>query len=118
MRGHQLRESDKKKKKTAAEAKAAGAPSGESADNTELASGLPPEASGEAATEKPARERVLEVKVELDYYDRLKKLSDLAVAYQVIPNDYRGNIAGWVRWCLDLGEQTLRQYAMKRRGYT
>ena len=48
---------------------------------------------------------------------RLEKLSNYAALEGLIPNDHRGNKTAWINYCLTLGEETLKQYAYKKRGF-
>lgn len=110
-RGTHLRrhEQEKKEKEEAATA-------GKRQPEPSADSGTPP---GSLANEPPAPppQKTIEITVEGDYYERLRKEAELAVEYGFIDNNHRGNVAPWVRWCLSLGEEALRQHCMTQKGY-
>lgn len=71
----------------------------------------------EKAETQEKKEMRLEMRMEADRYQRLKNLARYAAVEGKIPDDHRGNITGWVNYCLTLGEVELMIYAQKKRGF-
>jgi len=68
----------------------------------------------EAQTTKVLR---LEMRIDPEANQRLEKLSNYAALEGIIPSDHRGNKAAWINYCLVLGEETLKQYVYKKKGF-
>lgn len=72
-------------------------------------------ADGTQTQEK--KEMRLEIRIDADRYQRLKKMARYAAVEKIIPDDHRGNITDWVNYCLNIGEAELTLYAHKKRGF-
>ena len=59
----------------------------------------------------------LEIRIAPEANQWLEKLSNYAALEGIIPSDHRGNKAAWVNYCLGLGEEALKQYVYKKRGF-
>ena len=65
-----------------------------------------------------AKEVRFEMRVASNWVDHVRDVSNYAASIGVIPNDHRGNVTAWVNYCLNLGEEMLKQREAKARGYT
>ena len=74
----------------------------------------PEEQSEEAQVPKVLR---LEMRIDQEASQRLEKLANYAALEGLILGDHRGNKTAWINYCLSLGEETLKQYAYKKRGF-
>jgi len=68
-------------------------------------------------TEEAAKQVRLNFSVDAGKYERLKELADYAANEVLIPSHHRGNITSFVNWCMEMGEEVLRQHALKKRGF-
>ena len=66
---------------------------------------------------QPAKVLRLEMRIDPEANQRLEKLSNYAALEGIIPSDHRGNKAAWLNYCLVMGEETLKQYVYKKRGF-
>lgn len=71
-------------------------------------------ASVEASQE--SKEVRMEIRYDSAKYARIRDVANYAAYERIIPEDHRGNITGWVNYCLDLGEELLKQRAHQKRG--
>ena len=65
---------------------------------------------------KPKETR-LEMRLPVNEHTRIKLLADYAANQGIIPEDHRGNITGFINWCIALGEGTLKEHALINRGF-
>lgn len=63
------------------------------------------------------KEANLMMRLEPAKYERMRQLSDYAANEGLIPSHHRGNLTSFINWCVTLGEETLRQHALKKRGF-
>ena len=63
------------------------------------------------------KELRLEMRIDAERYQRIKKLARYAAVEKIIPDDHRGNLTAWVNYCLMIGEEHLTLYAQKKRGF-
>ena len=59
----------------------------------------------------------LEMRITPEQNQHLEKLANYAALEGLIPSDHRGNKTAWINYSLMLGEETLKQYAYKKRGF-
>lgn len=59
----------------------------------------------------------LEMRIDQEQNQHLEKLANYAALEGLIPSDHRGNKTAWINYCLTLGEEALKQYAYKKRGF-
>lgn len=66
----------------------------------------------------PARELRLTIRINEEEHERITALANYAARKDVavIQDNLKGNLTGWVNFCLQLGEQYLKQHALQRRG--
>lgn len=69
---------------------------------------------GDEETTKEAR---LDVRMKPERYEEIKKLARYAAVEGFILDDHRGNVTAFINWCISLGEESLRQHALKKRGF-
>lgn len=69
------------------------------------------------AEDEAAKQVRLNFNVDASKYDRLRLLADYTANEGLITGHPRGNITGFVNWCMEMGEKWLQQYAMKKRGF-
>jgi len=50
-------------------------------------------------------------------YEQIKKLARYVAVERFITDSHKGNITDFINWCLSLGEERLRQHAIKKRGF-
>ncbi len=63
------------------------------------------------------KEMRLEMRMEADRYQRIKRMARYAAVEGIIPDDHRGNITAWVNYCLAIGDEILTKHAQKKRGF-
>lgn len=63
------------------------------------------------------REMRLEMRMEANEYQRVKKIARYAAVEGIIPDDHRGNLTAWVNYCLAIGDELLTNHAQKKRGF-
>ena len=66
-------------------------------------------------TQESAKTR-LEMRIDPANKSRIEDMANYAAAEGIIAEDHRGNITTWINYCLNIGEEMLRQYAMRKRG--
>jgi len=59
----------------------------------------------------------LHIYMPTEEYARIKKWARYAAIEGLIKGHPRGNFAGYCNFCFTLGEQQLRKYMLKKRGY-
>jgi len=59
----------------------------------------------------------LHIYMPADAYERVKKFARYATIEGLIEGHPRGNFTDYCNFCFNLGEQYLRQYMLKKRGY-
>ena len=59
----------------------------------------------------------LEMRIDADSHQRIKKMARYAAVEGIIPDDHRGNITAWVNYCLGLGDEKLTKHAHTKRGF-
>ena len=59
----------------------------------------------------------LHIYMPTEAYDQIKKWARYAALEGLIEGHPRGNFTGYCNLCFNLGEQYLRQYMLKKRGY-
>lgn len=74
-----------------------------------------PEAEAEEA--QAVKVLRLEMRIDQEQNQRLEKLANYAALEGLIPSDHRGNKTAWINYCLALGEEALKQYVYKKRGF-
>lgn len=62
-------------------------------------------------SEEVAKEVRFEMRVDPKWVEHVRRVANLAATVGIIPEDRRGNVADWVNYCLNLGEEWLRQQA-------
>ena len=75
------------------------------------------EEAQEATATSEASRGELHIKMPADAYERVKKFARYAVIEGLIEGHARGNFADYSNFCLNLGEQYLKQYMLRKRGY-
>ena len=73
-----------------------------------------PEEKEETQEKKELR---LEMRMDAERYERIKKMARYAAVEGIIPDDHRGNITAWVNYCLNIGDELLTKHAQKKRGF-
>lgn len=74
------------------------------------------ETEAEAETTEPGKVS-LHIYMLSDAYERVKKFARYANIEGFIEGHARGNFTEYCNFCLNLGEQFLRQHMLKKRGY-
>ena len=64
--------------------------------------------------EEVAKEVRFEMRVDPKWVEHVRRVANLAATIGIIHEDRRGNMAAWVNYCMNLGEEWLRQQAMAR----
>ena len=67
-------------------------------------------------TEEKSETR-LEMRLDSERYQRIKKMARYAAVEGIIADDHRGNITAWVNYCLNIGDELLTKHAQKKRGF-
>lgn len=67
--------------------------------------------------EAPPKDARMEMRIPIAAHERIRKLADYAALEGLITEDHRGNITGFLNWCIGLGEGVLQNHAMKRKGF-
>ena len=70
-----------------------------------------PEAPGESSRVS------VHFRMPAEAYERVKKYARYAALEGLIEGHPRGNFTGYCNFCFNLGEQYLKQYMLKKRGY-
>ena len=73
-----------------------------------------PEEKTETEEKKEMR---LEMRLDADRYQRIKRMARYAAVEGIIADDHRGNITDWVNYCIAIGEELLTKHAQKKRGF-
>jgi len=79
-----------------------------------------PEATPEAMpTEEPHKvsQSQLHIFMPAESYERIKKWARYAAIEELIEGHPSGNLTSYCNFCFNLGEQYLKQYMLKKRGY-
>jgi len=71
----------------------------------------------EQAETQEKKEMRLEMRLDTDRYQRIKKMARYAAVEGIIPDDHRGNVTAWVNYCLNIGDELLTNHAQKKRGF-
>ena len=75
-------------------------------------------AETEEQVETPEKKEMrLEMRMEAERYERVRKMARYAAVEGLIPDDHRGNITDWVNYCLNIGDELLTNHAQKKRGF-
>ena len=69
------------------------------------------------ATQGEPRKVGLHIYMPSEEYERIKKWARYATIEGLIEGHPRGNFADYSNFCFNLGEQYLKQYMLKKRGY-
>ncbi len=67
---------------------------------------------------QPKTEVRLEMRLDPERYDRIKKMARYAAVEGIIPDDHRGNMTAWVNYCLNIGDELMTKRALKKRGFS
>jgi len=59
----------------------------------------------------------LQLRLSQESNQRLEKLANYAALEGLIPSDHRGNKTAWINYCIQMGEELLKQHAYKKRGF-
>lgn len=59
----------------------------------------------------------LHIRMTTEGADRVKKCAEYAAIEGIIETNPRGNISNYTNFCLQIGENYLRQYDLKKRGF-
>jgi len=57
------------------------------------------------------------IMINTELLENVKELADYAAEIGLIRNDPRGNVTDFINWCIEVGKERLRQYALKRRAF-
>lgn len=76
--------------------------------------GQEPPAQG---AEAPEQSKSVHIMMTSEGFERTRKCSDYAALEKLIEGHPRGNLNSYTNFCFQLGEQFLKQYALKKRGY-
>ena len=63
------------------------------------------------------KEMRLEMRLDAERYQRIKKMARYAAVEGLIADDHRGNITAWVNYCLNIGDEILTKHAHTKRGF-
>ena len=81
----------------------------------------PEETTGEEQPEETTTEEPSKVSLHIymltEEYERIKKWAKYAALEKLIEGHPRGNFTDYCNFCFNLGEQYLKQYMLKKRGY-
>lgn len=72
------------------------------------------EQTQEVETSKEVR---FEMRVDPKWVEHMRDVANYAAKIGIIREDHRGNMAAWVNYCVNLGEEMLKQRETKARGY-
>lgn len=75
-----------------------------------------PGIEGQPGTQEK-KEMRLEMRMEVERYQRIKKMARYAAVEGIIQDDHRGNMTAWVNYCLNIGDELLTKHAQKKRGF-
>ena len=59
----------------------------------------------------------LEMRIDAERYQRIKKMARYAAVEGIIPDDHRGNLTAWVNYCLNIGDELMTKRAQQKRGF-
>jgi len=76
-----------------------------------------PEATPEATTTGEPSKVSLHIYIPAEAYEQIKKWARYAAIEGLIEGHPRGNFTDYTNFCFNLGEQYLKQYMLKKRGY-
>ena len=76
-----------------------------------------PEATPEATPTGEPSKVSLHIYMPTEAYERIKKWAKYAAIEGLIEGHPRGNFTDYCDFCFNLGEQYLKQYMLKKRGY-
>jgi len=74
------------------------------------------EAKPEATTDEPSKVS-LHIYMPTEAYEQIKKWARYAALEGLIEGHARGNFTDYCNFCFNLGEQYIKQYMLKKRGY-
>ena len=79
---------------------------------------MPPEfGPGQQAPSPEKQKASIHIMLNAEMLDNVKELADYAAEIGLIHNDPRGNVTDFINWCIEVGKERLRQYALKRREF-
>ena len=76
-----------------------------------------PEATPEATTTGEPSKASLHIWMPTGAYEQIKEWAEYAAVEGLIEGHPRGNFTDYCNFCFNLGEQYLKQYMLKKRGY-
>ena len=82
----------------------------------ETAEEQPEEVAEATPTGEPSKVS-LHIYMQAEAYEQIKKWAKYAALEGLIEGHSRGNFTGYTNFCFILGEQYLKQYMLKKRGY-
>lgn len=71
----------------------------------------------EEQQEQKRESSFIQMKIDPEQHERIRKLADYAASQGFIDGHHLGNMTQFINWCITLGQETLRQYALKKRGF-
>lgn len=71
----------------------------------------------ETPPEQPTPESRLSIRINEEARERMTALANYAALEGVIPQNPKGNLTAWVNYCLQLGEEVMKQHAYQARGH-
>ena len=75
------------------------------------------EAGSEVASTSEPNKVSLHIWMPVEAYELIKKLARYAALEGLIEGHPRGNFTGYADFCFNLGEQEIKRYMLKKRGY-
>lgn len=62
-------------------------------------------------TGETSKEFRFEMRIDAKWAEHVRRVANLAATVGVIRDDRRGNLTAWVNYCLNIGEEWLKQLA-------
>lgn len=90
-------------------------PEKQEAQEPEVAPEVAPEVRPEVAPER--QKASVHIALNTEMLENVRELADYAADVGLIHNDPRGNVTDFINWCIEVGRETLRQYALHRRKF-
>lgn len=75
----------------------------------------PEQPTPEQPTAESAKEWRLSIRIDEEARERMTAIANYAVLEGVIPDNPKGNLTAWVNYCLQLGEEMMKQHAYQAR---
>lgn len=75
-----------------------------------------PESLPAQGSEETPKEFRLSIRIEEEARERMTAVANYAADEGVIPQNPKGNLTAWVNYCLQLGEEMMKQHAYQARG--